>query len=704
LHDSWAEFLQELVVERPAVLLVEDVHWAEDDLLDLIESLVAQVDGPLLVIATARPELLERRPAWHRWALRLEALREAAAGDLLDGLIGSELPPDVRAAIVERAEGNPFFVEELLATLIDRGVLLRQNGGWAFTELPEGFEVPDSVQAVLAARIDLLPATEKSALQAAAVIGRVFWTGPVYELVGGSPDLDLLVERDFVRRRTASSLSGEREYAIKHALTREVAYASVPKARRARLHAGFARWLERTGDEVDAFSGLLAHHYAEAVRPEDLDLAWAGREDEAAEVRAKALEWSTRAAELAIGRYEIDDGLSLLQRALELEQEPSRQAALWEQVARGNALKFDGEAFWQAMETAIELGGPSAERYAELALQSAWRAGMWTREPDWTQVEGWATRARELAAEGSAPQAKALVVLSEIRGDATAAHEARAIATRRRDVELGSLAAMALANASWAAGDFEEALRWSEEELGLLEQVEDPDAIAKGLLGGVFLRLAAGRIADAREAAARHADVVAGLTPHHRMHGAGLPMVVETLSGRWAAVRELTLAGERAVKANLAARTPCPMNVAILLHGATASAQLGDEAEARRLETAAEAIAMEGYAGWVVPARIRLALARDDLGALRPLVEQGPAGIEPPAAFFDALAALRDRDRIEAEAPNWLSPGTYAEPFVLRALGVARADAELVQQAAAAFEAMGLDWHARRTREQQSSV
>ena len=126
---------------------------------------------------------------------------------------------------------------------------------------------------MLAARIDLLPAAEKEALQAAAVIGRVFWTGPVYELVGSMPDFDLLAEQDFIRRRSGSSLPREREYAIKHALTREVAYESVPKAKRAHLHAAFAEWLERGGDAPDEHASLLAHHYFEAVRPEDIDLA-----------------------------------------------------------------------------------------------------------------------------------------------------------------------------------------------------------------------------------------------------------------------------------------------------------------------------------------------------------------------------------------------------------------------------------------------
>lgn len=263
-QDAWADFLAELAAERPVVLLVEDLHWAEEQLLDLLERLVQDVEGRLLVLATSRPELLDRRPGWssrgRAGLVELEALSPADAQSLLDELLASRLPEQLRAVVVERAEGNPFFVEELLATLIDRGVLQRENGGWAVGELPDDFRIPDSVQAVLAARIDLLEPAEKEALQAAAVIGRVFWPGPVYELVGGEPDLRVLEERDFVRRRSGSSMAGEREYAIKHTLTREVAYASLPKARRARLHAAFAAWLERLGEDP--------------VRPEDADLAW----------------------------------------------------------------------------------------------------------------------------------------------------------------------------------------------------------------------------------------------------------------------------------------------------------------------------------------------------------------------------------------------------------------------------------------------
>ncbi|HEY2940570.1 MAG TPA: adenylate/guanylate cyclase domain-containing protein, partial [Gaiellaceae bacterium] len=358
-QDAWAEFLTKVVAERPAVVLIEDVHWAEDQLLDLLEYVLAGVQGPLLVIATARPELLERRPGWGVRAggelLELEPLSPGDSVRMLDELLSGGLPAELRELVVERAEGNPFFVEELLGVLIDRGLLARRNGGWALRELPGEFTVPDSIQAVLAARIDLLGAAEKSALQAAAVIGRIFWAGPVYELVEAEPDLRVLEERDLVRRRVGSSMAGEREYAIKHALTREVAYASLPKARRARLHAGFADWLERMGAGRDDLAAILAHHYAEAVRPEDSDLAWTGEQAELKRLRGKALLWLERAAELALGRYEIEDTLTLLHRALSLQSDEEAQARLWRAVGKANALKFDGEAFWTAMQSSLKV-------------------------------------------------------------------------------------------------------------------------------------------------------------------------------------------------------------------------------------------------------------------------------------------------------------------------------------------------------------
>ncbi|HXL44273.1 MAG TPA: adenylate/guanylate cyclase domain-containing protein [Gaiellaceae bacterium] len=237
LHQATVAFLEELASERPLVVLVEDIHWAEEPLFDLLERTLREVNGPLLLLATARSDLLDRRPAWgggrrNMTILGLEPLSTDDASYLLDELLAADLPAPIRDVVVSHAEGNPFFVEELIGNLIDAGVLQRENGSWRARDLPPGYTMPDSVQAVLAARIDLLGEVDKAALQAAAVIGRVFWPGPVRDLIGGSePSFDALEERDFIRRRTGTSLEGEREFAFKHALTREVAYSSLPKAR-----------------------------------------------------------------------------------------------------------------------------------------------------------------------------------------------------------------------------------------------------------------------------------------------------------------------------------------------------------------------------------------------------------------------------------------------------------------------------------------
>jgi class 3 adenylate cyclase len=704
LQTSWVGFLRELTAARPVAILVEDVHWADDELCDLLTMLAGRVTGPLLLLATARPELLDQRPDWARAPsgsiARLEALPSTEAEQLIGALLGTDCPGPICELVGGRAEGNPFFVEELIATLADRGVLGRRDGGWSFGELPPDFSVPDTVQAVLAARIDLLPRAEKAALQTAAVIGRVFWSGPVRELTEGmDPDFGLLEERDFVLGRAGSSIAGQREYVIKHALTREVAYEGLLKAKRAPLHAGFAQWLERTGTGEDEHAPLLAHHYAQAVRPEDLDLAWSGRQEQAERLRVKAVWWSRRAAERAIGRYEINEGLTLLRRALSLESDTREQAEIWRRIGHACALKFDGQGCWQAMQKALDIAGPSAEIYADLALQTGLRAGMWVQEPDWTLVEQWVHRALELAEEGSVSQGKALAALSlATDDDEPAARSALAIAERLGDIELRCISLIALENAINMAGDFDQACAVTGQLLALVPRLSDPDLHAYALYGAVFTYPRAGKLAEAARASAQLVETSAGLTPHHRLHGAFTQILLATLAGRWDEVRARAAEAERAVDANLAAATPCPSNVCVLLNCATASALAGDQDEARRLETKAYRIGMEGYRAWFDPPKIRLALARHELGELAQLASPESTVMEPPAAFLDALAALGDRERIEAEAPKWLQEGTFGEPFALRALGIARDDRALLRQALERFEAMELLWHADQTR------
>lgn len=715
LHEAWVKFVEELVAERPAVVLLEDLHWAEEPLLDLLERVLRDVRGPFLLLATARPELLDRRPAWgggkrNAALLWLEPLSAGEAADMLEELLAAALPTSLVELVIERAEGNPFFVEELVGSLIDQGVLERENGGWVGRKFPSDLAIPDSVQAVLAARIDLLGTAEKAALEAAAVIGRVFWAGPVCELLeGAEPDFGVLEDRDFIRRRSSSALAGEREFAFKHALTRDVAYSIVPKANRGRLHAAVAGWLERVWEGRDEFAPFLAHHYAESVRPEDADLAWAGEEEALAQLRENAVIWLRRAAELSIGRYDVDEGLALLHRALGLEPREQKQAELWREIGRANALKYDGEGFWTAMQNAIGVSSDReirADLFGELAFQTAIRSGMWMRRPDRELVESWIDRALELAPPESPARAKALIARSHWRpvGSEEAAREASAIAEHLADRELRSYALDSMAVTAFAANCFEESSRWAERRLDFLGEISDPEHRAKILAGATLGYLGCGRFDDARRFARLHEEVTRQLTPHHEVHGVAHVLEVEELAGEWETIRELAPRAERAVAANLA--TPCVLNSRSLLVCALANAHLGDEEEARRLERSAEALGMEGYSVLLDPPRIQLALRRGELETVAGLLRDGVVPQEETwgqlaglATWLDAGAALGDRDRVESDARRLMQPGTSLEPFALRALGIVREDATLVEQAASRFDALILPWHAARTRE-----
>ena len=709
-QDAWAEFLSAAAADRPVVLLIEDIHWAEDQLLDLLEHVLANAGGSLLLVVTARQELLERRPGWGTRAsgerLELEPLSPDDSVLMLDALLSGGLPDELRELVVRRAEGNPFFVEELLGMLIDQGRLRRSNGRWTLDGVPADFAVPDSVHAVLAARIDLLEPAEKAALQAAAVIGRIFWAGPIYELIEAEPDLRVLEERDLIRRRGGSSMSGEREYAIKHALTREVAYGSLPKARRARLHAAFAGWLERLGDR-DELASFLAHHYAEAVRPEDADLAWGGEEAERERLREKALFWLVRAGELAIGRFELDDALALLHRALALEPTQETQARLWRMIGKVNALKFDGEAFLAAMQSSIDASSDpdlAAETYGELAFQSALRGGMWRRLPEPGLVDGWVDRALESSEATGVTRAKALIARSIwlSRPGPEVAQEAMELAERLGDRELLAYAWAGKCMAAFRAADFDAAFKWAQRRLDVLDQISDPDHVADIHEFAISANCAIGRFEEARRLALAHADVVEPLSVHHRLHGAAVLLEVDETQGEWRRALEIADETEARVEANLA--TPCVRNARSLFILAVAAESAGDSETARRYERRAQEVAPEGYEAMLAAPRARLALLRGELDGIDSVI--GPLDLaegriwfelQSASARLDVLAAARERERLELEALPFIGRPTYLEPFALRALGIVREDEGMVERAHVAFEAMGLGWFAEET-------
>ncbi len=710
LRQAWVSFLDELVAEQPAVVLVEDLHWADEALLDLLEAGLQDVRGSLLLLATARLEFAQSRPAWggrgrgrDGQTLWLETLSQADSARMLQELVPADLPESVRAVVVDRAAGNPFFVEELVRTLIDQGVLEPHNGTWTARELASDFAVPDNLRAVLAARIDLLAPADKAGLQAAAVIGRTFWAGPVYELLGDvDPDLQLLEDRDFIRHRSGSSLAGEREFVIKHAFTREVAYGSLPTVKRARLHALFAAWLERTSDGGDEHAAMLAHHYAEAVRPEDADLAWSGQDDELARLRAQAVTWLRRAADLAVGRFDIEEALGLLRRALELEP---GHVDLWWATARANALKFDGEAYWEAMLRATEATSERetlAELYAELGLVSTLRAAMWKRLPDDELVGGWADRALELAEPGSRAHAKAELTRANRSDDVEAADRAIAIAERLDDVELLSYGYDTHAGIAFVTSEYHEALVWDYRSRALADRITDPDHRALNAYWSVVYELGLGHFDEARAHARRLEEIAARLSAHHMVHAVASTLFVEELAGRWEAIRELQPRIERSVAANVA--TPCVLNASLLLSCAVACAERGDADEARRLERAEQELGMAGYQLFLDPLRARLALIRGDLEQQEGLLEKMDlwywathGHLLGVTTRLDVLLALGRTDAVEESAIPLVQPGTYVEPFALRALGLVRGDSALISQAIDRFEALGLDWHAAHT-------
>ncbi len=694
LQEEWVRLLDGLVTQGPLVLAVEDLHWAAEPLLELLDRVLDEVAGPLLLLATARPGGPSLRAAGE--SVDLDPLSDQEAEEMLDRVLGVPLLAPARELVIRHAEGNPFFLEEVLAELIDRRLLERRNGEWALLDEERGLGIPDSVQGVLAARIDLLTSPAKTALQAAAVIGRSFSTLALASLVGSAAEVRTLVERGFIRPT-------EPELVFKHALSREVAYGSLPKAERARLHATYAVWLEEQ-EAGDGRAATLAYHYAEAANPEVAELAWRDRDDEAARLQAKALHWLRRAADLALGRFDIGDALALLHRAAELAP---GDGGIWHEIGKVNALKFDGEAYWEAMLRAVDLTSEPeslAELYGELGFETTMRGAMWKRSPDDELVLGWIAKALELAAPGSRAFAHASIAKAWRDDDVPATERAISIAERLDDLELLSFGLSTLFAIALVASDYMSAYEWAGKRLVLADRFTDPDHLALIQWESSTAELALGHLDEAAAHARRHDAIGARLSPHHAVHAVGNLLTVEEAAGRWDRVRDIQERVERVVVEN--ADTPCVMNAWCLLSCAAACGELGLDAEARRLEDATDALGMEGYGGWLDPPRARLAMVRGDLDALGPMIEGSDMWLwtiwrhlDGAATRLDALIALGRLEEAEARAIPLVQPGTYLEPFALRTLGVVRRDPDLIAQAVDRFEALGLNWHAAQTRE-----
>jgi class 3 adenylate cyclase len=709
LHDAWVELVESLASARPLVLLIEDLHWAEEPLLQLLERMLLEVEAPLLLAGTARPEFVDRRPTWGRgrvpteW-IWLEPLDTRDVDRFVATLLGGEVSPRVRD-VLDRAEGNPLFLEELLSMLIERGGLAASNGGDG-GPLPEA-TIPDSVRALIASRIDLLPPSEKEALQAAAVIGRAFMPSGVREIVGSTPDFHALEQRDLVRRSPGStSAEGEREFVFKHALTREVAYASLTKRDRAHLHANFAEWLEPRREERDDAAAVLAHHYAEAVRPHERDLAWGEDVVRFEQLRTRAVTWLRRAAELAAARYDVTEALALLDRALELETDDQARIELHRHIAHVHTLHYDTESFRGAMEDALALGpdaATSAEIYSELAYYGIGRPYIWRQQPPRELAERWLANALELSEPGTKARGYATltVALSDPEQRDEAAEETLAVGNTLGDPRLVASAFEAKAMAATAARKFDEACDYADRSVEASVELADPGYRGFFHWNAGFIYLRAGRVGEVRRFVDMYDRVARSLNPHEEVHALALRALLESVLGRWHVLAELAQEADAAAAAN--ADFACQFNWRTMLVCALAPQHLGDEHGARRLEATGRESAVVFGPAEREPALLRLSLLRGDLGESERILAALPAtgdafGLDGPAARLDALAALGERNRLETEAAPFLEGRSYTHPFALRALGIARGESSLVERAAAEFEAIGLPWRAAETR------
>ena len=274
---AWRRFLEALAEQGPAVLVFEDLHWADDALLDFLDHLVDWViDVPLLVVCTARPELLVRRPGWgggktNAATLSLAPLSDDDTARLVAALLEQALlPAETQAALLARAGGNPSYAEEYVRMLVDRGFLRRVGYSWRLEDADE-LPLPESVQGIIAARLDALAPEEKTLLADAAVLGKVAWSGALAALAASDPftveeRLHGLERKEFVRRERRSTVIGERQYAFRHALVRDVAYGQLPRAARADKHRRAAQWIQTLPpDRAEDRAELLAHHYLAAL-------------------------------------------------------------------------------------------------------------------------------------------------------------------------------------------------------------------------------------------------------------------------------------------------------------------------------------------------------------------------------------------------------------------------------------------------------
>ena len=364
---AWAvrRLLELVAADGPVIVVFDDLHWAENVLLDLILDLAGKVKGPVLIVCMARFELLERRPDWERHCPTTIALRPLAdeeTDELVDRLIGDALASTVRRRLVELAAGNPLFVEQVLQMLVEEGRLVAGEHGWEAAANGREITVPPTIEATLAARVDHLTGPERACAEVAAVIGMEFWAAPIDELLAEASERPLeTLQRKLVIepvRRPGARVDMLR---FRHLLLRDAVYEAIPKRRRAELHERVASWMESWfSDRLGEVEEIVGYHYEAAA---NYSAALLSGRDESGRLSALAVGYLTSCGRRAAARQDDLQAASFFTRVAALlgEDDPTRLEPLLE------------------LGTALVRGGDTVR--AEEVLSDARQAAASARDP-----------------------------------------------------------------------------------------------------------------------------------------------------------------------------------------------------------------------------------------------------------------------------------------------------------------------------------
>jgi class 3 adenylate cyclase/tetratricopeptide (TPR) repeat protein len=449
LFSAWRTFFERVAERRPTVMIFEDLQWADHGLIDFVESILEWSRSPILLVTLSRPELMDRRPNWGAGqrsftSLHLEPLSGHAMTELLDGLV-QDMPTEFADKILERCEGVPLYAVETVRMLADRRVLSLDEAGYHLTGETASLEIPDTLHALIASRLDTLSPDQRALVEDAAVVGRTFTTASLAVVNGGneaylSAQLRDLVRREFLLLNTDPRSPERGQYGFVQGLTREVAYATLSRRDRSAKHLTLARHLESFGD--DELAAVVAAHYLEARRAAheraDADLIAAG-----------ARHWLSRAGERALSLGSPEQALSFLEQALELIGPGADRAAL------------------------LELAGDAADRTSvcDRALPLLEEALAYYEAIGDTVSVGRATV--ELA--------HVLDKLSRLFDAIERCERAFTAVGKDGDDRVRATLACELAYAHNDAGSYQQALEWSEIALALSERLDDPASVGEAI-------------------------------------------------------------------------------------------------------------------------------------------------------------------------------------------------------------------------------